>query len=228
MIEKKFENFKNNSSKSLKLPSIDINDPKTEKLIPVVIDELIDTFRELSKINYIFNDQELYNAIEYAIKTYENIPKLYNILDENYDAFGNALVKLINLGYSVAIEDGDASKSKFDYESFFDIVFNAFKLSKTDNKSKLPKYTGPEIEHSSITASSFNIRQSIDNLNRDQRLNDIEILLGSAFRYGFASAKEEISSYRDKLEELQSEYERGDIEYLTLSIAYVNAYKDKD
>ncbi|CAG7579977.1 MAG: hypothetical protein SLAVMIC_00187 [uncultured marine phage] len=206
-----------------RIPVLNFDEPNSTKLDENTMDSLVENIKIALLNNYEIGDisefiQNRINELEFEQKT----PVI-----EKYDDLGNAIVKLVNLGYSVSLGNGDLNNLGFSFSDFFDGLKELD--YKKVNSSKLPNYDGPEIEHCSILASTFNISQSFKNIPKYEKegMERIITILGKCFQYGCAAFGQIVSDYRDDLNELKREFSEDDPEYLVLTMAYVFMFKNK-
>lgn len=175
-------------------------------LNPGTVDDFISEIIRCIEVNHEVLATDLSDRVEKSIK--EFMGKYYDKyyftpVDEKedsptsvfrYNDLSLALAKLINLGYTVGYLRQKYNVRGWNYSKFFGYKGERFTSDEDFKKlsSDSLNYDGPDIDHYSLLAGSFDIRETLSDENIEYRVEEqgdreISMIFPRAFSYGFDS-----------------------------------------
>jgi len=172
---------------------------------PDVVDDFLSEIVRCIEVNHEVLSNDLSERMDAAIKKVigSNDKFYFKPVDDNkdskssvfrYDDLTLALAKLINLGYTVGYLRQKYNVNGWNYSKFFGYNGEVFTSEKDFKKisSNPLNYDGPDIDHYSLLASSFDIRETLSDENIEYRVNEqgdreISMIFSRPFAYGYDS-----------------------------------------
>lgn len=224
---KKYDKFFESESVNNRVSN---NAEQARKNLPKFINDI----SELISVNYNMydlNNEKIEEIIDkYLVNRKGKKIEYINVFNDPKTNIEVLSTYLANIGYSLGYYIGDIMNNcDFDYSYFMEDLMKVITFERIDNQ-KL-SYNGPEILSSSILACSFNIKQSIKNIDRDieeydedeeidVKMLELRTILGKIYQYGYGLGNDEyyvnVNSIRSKKN--IEEYGHDDIDKILLDL----------
>lgn len=191
------------------------------------IPEFISKMSEVIETNYEIYDIDE-NLIMDRLKSYLTADKgkekiEYKEICDTTDVnnTGRVISLILNFGYSIGYYQADTMSFPKDLDIYFtdwvrDIIKCLHYEKVSDNKLS---YNGPIVLSSSVTASSFDTKRQIDNMddmieryyNGDSEIGEISVIIGCIYQYGYGLGND--TAYMvtmDNTDKLRDALKRGE------------------
>lgn len=183
----------------------------TEKDIP----EFVEKISEMIEINWEIYDLEEDVVLKMVKKLLKKIPyiELYSP-EEAHTRTELLVIYILNIGVSVANDlDQSESKNVFRYEDLIKSVGSVLKFDRIATE-KL-SYNGPDITSSSILATTYNIKEQMEDMEEsieknyqiyndngdkigEDNLAELKIIIGCIYQFGYGIGADRKRKIRDE------------------------------